>query len=76
MAIHGIYFSESFRLVFWIDIRGSLFDGWGVLESYSLVTEERKMLLNISSSFVENSGRPKSLSADIKEKRLYWVDAR
>ena len=67
---------SNFRCVFWLDMRGSLFESWATLESYSLVKEERKLLLNITSSFAEEAGRPTSLTADVKEKRLYWVDAR
>ena len=69
--------SFFYRILFWIDRRGSeLFNSWGTLESYSLVTQERRLLLNITKSVIGGAGRPKSLSADVVAKRLYWVDAR
>lgn len=62
--------------LFWIDRRGNIQHHKAFIDSYSIVTESRFVVFNITPETVNNGGRPKALVADVETKRLFWVDAR
>ncbi|KAL3855399.1 hypothetical protein ACJMK2_014610 [Sinanodonta woodiana] len=62
--------------IFWIDAKGALSSPWNTLESYSIFTGERQLLVNITDTLISGCGRPRALAADLADKRVYWVDAR
>lgn len=63
------------RLLFWINKRGRIFDQFSSIEKFSVLTEKRTSIFNISSNSSQEGGRPQAMVADEQEKRLYWVDA-
>ena len=63
------------RLLFWINKRGHILDQSSTIESYSVVSERRTSIFNISGNASSEGGRPQAMVADVQEKRLYWVDA-
>ncbi|XP_052812410.1 low-density lipoprotein receptor 1-like [Mya arenaria] len=61
--------------LFWIERRGSILSQTSTLESYSLQSDRKFHVYNMTAT-LPAGGRPRALVADVEEKKLYWADAR
>lgn len=62
--------------LFWLVWVGDLYSRSATIEKLDLKTKKHTVIFNITQDIIPNMGRPVDMAADLKNKRLYWVDAR